>query len=40
MIGDRLAERFGDVVTSIEFSVNPRNADEEDFMRSLIVRLG
>lgn len=40
VIGDRLAERFGDVVTSIEFSINPRNADEENFMRSLITRLG
>jgi probable F420-dependent oxidoreductase len=39
VIGDRLAERFGDVVTSIEFSINPRNADEEAFMRSLIARL-
>lgn len=40
VIGDRLAERFGDVVTTIEFSINPRNPDEEDFMRSLISRLG
>ncbi len=40
VIGDRLNERFGDVVTSIEFSINPRNADEESFMRSLISRLG
>jgi probable F420-dependent oxidoreductase len=40
VIGDRLAERFGDVVTSIEFSINPRSEAEADFMRSLIARLG
>jgi probable F420-dependent oxidoreductase len=40
VIGDRLHERFGDVVTSIEFSINPRSADEEEFMRSLIAKLG
>jgi probable F420-dependent oxidoreductase len=40
VIGDRLDERFGDVVTSIEFSINPRNSDEESFMRGLIARLG
>jgi probable F420-dependent oxidoreductase len=40
VIGERLAARFGDVVTTIEFSINPRNADEEDFMRSLIKQLG
>jgi probable F420-dependent oxidoreductase len=39
VIGDRLAERFGDVVSTIEFSINPRNPDEEDFMRALIKRL-
>ena len=38
-IGKLLAERFGSVVTSIEFSINPRNNEEAEFMRALIRQL-
>ncbi len=40
VIGERINERFGDVVTSIEFSIAPRNAEEGEFMTSLIKQLG
>ena len=39
-IGKRIIERFGDVVTTIEFSIAPRNPDEGEFMSSLIKQLG
>ena len=39
-IGDRLAERFGSVVTSIEFSIAAKTPAEGEFMSALITRLG
>jgi probable F420-dependent oxidoreductase len=39
-IGQRLLDRFGDVVTTIEFSIAPRTPDEGEFMTSLITQLG
>ena len=38
-IGDLLVERFGDVVTSIEFSIAARTPEDGEFMSSLIARL-
>ncbi len=38
-IGDRLAERFGGVVTSIEFSIAAKTKADGDFMTSLIRQL-
>ncbi len=40
VIGERISERFGNVVTSIEFSIAPRTPDEAEFMGSLIRQLG
>jgi probable F420-dependent oxidoreductase len=39
-IGARINERFGDVVTTIEFSIAPRTPEEGEFMTSLIRQLG
>jgi hypothetical protein len=38
-IGARIKERFGDVVTTIEFSIAPRTPEEGEFMTSLIRQL-
>jgi probable F420-dependent oxidoreductase len=38
-IGDRLHERFGDVCTSIEFSIAAKTPADQEFMTSLIQRL-
>ena len=39
-IGARISARFGDVVTTIEFSIAPRTLAEGEFMSSLIRELG
>lgn len=39
-IGARINDRFGDVVTTIEFSIAPRTPAEGEFMSSLIRELG
>lgn len=39
-IGDRINARFGDVVTTIEFSIAPRTPAEGEFMTALIKQLG
>jgi probable F420-dependent oxidoreductase len=38
-IGARIKERFGEVVTTIEFSIAPRTPEEGEFMTSLIRQL-
>jgi probable F420-dependent oxidoreductase len=38
-IGARIKDRFGDVVTTIEFSIAPRTPEEGEFMTSLIREL-
>lgn len=39
-IGERLATRFGDVVSAIEFSIAASTAEERSFMSALIADLG
>lgn len=39
-IGDRLAERYGGLATSVEFSIAPRTPADDQVMADLIERLG